>query len=55
MTVPLLVADDSRLSRRSVLKALPPEIEFTVTEAANGREAIDLLEKNGFRLRCWCA
>ncbi|AYA65643.1 MULTISPECIES: response regulator [unclassified Alteromonas] len=50
MTVPLLVADDSRLSRRSVLKALPPEIEFTVTEAANGREAIDLLEKNGFRL-----
>ena len=50
MTVPLLVADDSRLSRRSVIKALPPEIEFTVTEAANGKEAIQHLEANSFQL-----
>jgi len=50
MAVPLLVADDSRLSRRSVIKALPPELEFSVTEAANGREAIELLENTSFKL-----
>lgn len=50
MTVPLLVADDSRLSRRSVIKALPPEIEFSITEVTNGREAIEQLESSAFKL-----
>ena len=50
MAVPLLVADDSRLSRRSVIKALPPELEFSIAEAANGREAIEQLESFSFKL-----
>ncbi|MEG3767558.1 response regulator [Alteromonas sp. 14N.309.X.WAT.G.H12] len=50
MAVPLLLADDSRLSRRCVVKALPPEIDFTITEACNGKEAIDHLQENDFKL-----
>ncbi|MBU2979685.1 response regulator [Alteromonas sp. C1M14] len=50
MAVPLLVADDSRLSRRCVVKALPPEIEFTITEASNGKEAIEHLKHNECKL-----
>ncbi|MBU3021168.1 response regulator [Aestuariibacter sp. A3R04] len=50
MAVPLLVADDSRLSRRSVIKALPPELTFSITEAVNGREAIEHLQSDSFKL-----
>lgn len=50
MTIRVLVADDSRLSRRSVIKALPPELEFDISEASNGKEAIQLLEKSNYQL-----
>ena len=36
MSLSVLVADDSKLSRRSVIRALPPELEVTIEEATNG-------------------
>lgn len=50
MAISLLVADDSKLSRRSVIKSLPPEIEFDITEAANGKEAIAHIQDNRYQL-----
>jgi len=38
------------LSRRSVIKALPPELNYAIDEAANGKEAIALLNKASFEL-----
>ncbi len=43
MSLTVLVADDSKLSRRSVIRAIPPELDVSITEAANGREAIEVL------------
>jgi CheY-like chemotaxis protein len=46
----VLVADDSRLSRRTVIKSLPPEVSVEITEASDGNEAIALLAKEQFKL-----
>lgn len=48
--VKVLVADDSRLSRRTVIKSLPPEIAFDITEASDGNEAITYLSQSSFNL-----
>ncbi len=50
MVMRVLVTDDSRLSRRSVIRALPPELEYDIYEAANGKEAIALLNERPFEL-----
>ena len=50
MSLTVLVADDSKLSRRSVIRALPPELEITVIEATNGKEAIETLSGNAVQL-----
>ena len=50
MAIPVLVADDSKLSRRSVIRSLPPELEYDITEATNGQEAIDALSGNTYSL-----
>ncbi|MFC3200922.1 response regulator [Alteromonas oceani] len=50
MSLTVLVADDSKLSRRSVIRALPPELETTVIEATNGKEAIETLSGNAVQL-----
>ena len=50
MALSVLVTDDSKLSRRSVKKSLPPELDYDITEATNGQEAIDLLAENTFDL-----
>lgn len=50
MSISVLVADDSKLSRRSVIRSLPEELEYEITEATNGREAIDSLAKQQFQL-----
>ncbi len=50
MALSVLVADDSKLSRRSVKKSLPPELDYDISEATNGQEAIDLLAENTFNL-----
>ncbi|MDO6567388.1 response regulator [Alteromonas sp. 1_MG-2023] len=50
MALSVLVADDSKLSRRSVKKSLPPELDYDISEATNGQEAIDFLAENTFDL-----
>lgn len=50
MAISVLVADDSKLSRRSVIRSLPPELEYDISEATNGKEAIALLAQQTFEL-----
>jgi CheY-like chemotaxis protein len=50
MGIALLVTDDSKLSRRNAIKSLPPELTFDITEAANGREAMEALSKQSYQL-----
>ena len=50
MSLSVLVADDSKLSRRSVIRALPEDLEYNITEAINGQEAIDALSESNFAL-----
>lgn len=45
MTTPVLVVDDSSMSRKLVIKALPPDWDVEVTQASNGQEAIELYRK----------
>ncbi|MFN6264348.1 MAG: response regulator [Chromatiaceae bacterium] len=40
MAIPVTIADDSLLSRKTVRKALPPEWDIELTEACNGKEAL---------------
>ena len=41
MAIPLLVVDDSSLSRKMVIKSLPAAWEVEITQASNGLEAIE--------------
>ncbi|BFT31405.1 response regulator [Alteromonas sp. D210916BOD_24] len=50
MSISVLVTDDSKLSRRSVIRSLPQELEYEITEATNGKEAITILKENKFQL-----
>lgn len=50
MSISVLVADDSKLSRRSVIRALPEDLEYAICEATNGKEAIELLSDTSFDL-----
>ena len=43
MSISVLVADDSKLSRRSVIRSLPQDLEYDIAEATNGQEAINAL------------
>lgn len=40
MAIPILVVDDSAMSRKLVIKALPPEWDVEVHQAGNGQEAL---------------
>ena len=42
MAVPILVVDDSAMSRKLVVKALPTEWDVEVHQAGNGQEALDV-------------
>ena len=50
MSLSVLVADDSKLSRRSVIRSLPEDLEYEITEATNGQEAISALSESDFAL-----
>lgn len=39
MPLPVLVVDDSAMARKMLIKALPPDWEVAISEAANGEEA----------------
>ncbi len=40
MAIPLTVVDDSRISRKMVIRALPPGWDVEITQAENGEEAL---------------
>lgn len=46
----LLVVDDSGFSRRMLVKRLPPEFKYRITEASDGHEAIETYERGLFDL-----
>ena len=50
MSISVLVADDSKLARRSVIRSLPQDLEYDITEATNGQEAINALSESEFAL-----
>ena len=41
MALPVLVVDDSSMSRKLTIRALPTDWDIEITQAANGREALD--------------
>lgn len=45
MSLPLLVVDDSSFARKQVVRALPKEWDIEISQAANGEEAIALIEQ----------
>ncbi len=40
MAVPVTVVDDSKISRKMVIRALPPQWNIELTQAENGEEAL---------------
>jgi len=45
MATPILVVDDSVMSRKLVIKALPPEWEVDIHQANNGSEALEVCRR----------
>ncbi len=43
--IPLVVCDDSNMARKQVLRALPTDWPVSVTEAVNGRQAMDAIRQ----------
>jgi CheY-like chemotaxis protein len=43
MTMSVLVVDDSAVSRKMVIRALPPAWDIAITQASNGSEALAAL------------
>ncbi|WP_207283125.1 response regulator [Pseudomonas sp. FW300-N2F2] len=43
--IPLVVCDDSNMARKQVLRALPTDWPVSVTEASNGRQAMDAIRQ----------
>lgn len=43
MSVPLLICDDSLMSRKMIIKALPAEWDVEITQASNGKEALQVI------------
>ncbi len=41
MATPITIVDDSAMSRKLMIRALPPEWDIEITQAANGKEALD--------------
>ena len=42
-TIPLLVCDDSGMARKQLMRSLPEDWPVTVTQASNGREAMEAI------------
>jgi two-component system chemotaxis response regulator CheY len=45
MTTSVLIVDDSAVSRSIVIRSLPPGWDVAITQASNGREALDALNE----------
>jgi CheY-like chemotaxis protein len=46
MATPVLIVDDSAVSRSIVIKSLPPEWDVAITQASNGSEALVALSQH---------
>ncbi len=46
MSFSILIVDDSRLARKFLKDALPDDIEFAISEACNGKEALEFIRNN---------
>lgn len=44
MPIPITIADDSALSRKTIRRALPVQWDVSICEATNGKEAITAVE-----------
>ncbi len=40
MAIKLTIADDSKMSRKSIIRAIPPEWDVEIHEVQNGKEAL---------------
>ena len=49
-TASLLVCDDSNMARKQLLRALPADWPVTISQAANGEEALEQLRAAHFDL-----
>jgi CheY-like chemotaxis protein len=47
---PVLLVDDSAVSRKMLIRALPPEWQVEITQAANGAEALTKLHAGHHRV-----
>jgi CheY-like chemotaxis protein len=45
MATPILVVDDSAVSRSIVIRSLPPEWDVAISQASNGSEALAVLDR----------
>jgi two-component system, chemotaxis family, chemotaxis protein CheY len=50
MPTPVLVVDDSPVSRKMLMKVLPPEWDIEITQAGNGEEALAALKIGNHRV-----
>ena len=41
MTTPILVVDDSPMARKMLIRSLPPSWDVEITQAGNGKEAVE--------------
>ncbi len=41
MSIKVTIADDSKMSRKSIIKAIPDGWDIEITEARNGKEALE--------------
>jgi len=50
MTVSVLIVDDSPIARKMLRRALPPDWDINIQEAADGAQAIDFYRQGGVEL-----
>ena len=44
-TIPLLVCDDSNMARKQLIRSLPSNWPFRITQAANGLEGLEAIRQ----------
>ncbi len=50
MSFPILICDDSSLARKQMARALPASLNANITFAEHGREALQILQQQDFKL-----
>ena len=50
MSFPVLICDDSALARKQMARSLPATLNADITFAIHGKNALEELEKNEFKL-----